>query len=89
MRNDLIEGNGRGTYVALDTSDDKGIWDHPTRREAQGDGAAIVLRERDVAPIARRPVDARGPAHRQERLDVGNDFLLQQLLASSGDKKVG
>ncbi len=42
MRNDRIEGNGRGTYVALDTSDDKGIWDHPPRREAQGDGAAIV-----------------------------------------------
>jgi group II intron reverse transcriptase/maturase len=47
MRNDRIEGNGRGTYVALDTSDDTGIWDHPPRREAQGDGAAIVLRERE------------------------------------------
>jgi len=47
MRNDLIEGNGQGTYVALDTSDGKGIWDHPTRREAQGDGAAIVLSERE------------------------------------------
>jgi group II intron reverse transcriptase/maturase len=47
MRNDRIEGNGRGTYVALETSDDTGIWDHPPRREAQGDGAAIVLRERE------------------------------------------
>jgi len=42
-----MEGNGRGTYVALDTSDDKGIGDHPPRRAAQGDGAAIVLRERE------------------------------------------
>ena len=47
MRNDLIEGNGRDTYVALDTSDDTGIWDHPLCCEAQGDGAAIVLRERE------------------------------------------
>jgi group II intron reverse transcriptase/maturase len=47
MRNDRIEGNGRGTYVALETSDDTGIWDHPPRREAQGDGAAIVLGERE------------------------------------------
>src|SRR4029453_2175432 len=47
MRNDRSEGNGRGTYVALDTSDGTGIWDHPPRREAQGDGAAIVLRERE------------------------------------------
>jgi hypothetical protein len=47
MRNDRIEGNGRGTYGALDTSDDTGIWDHPPRREAQGDGAAIVLGERE------------------------------------------
>jgi hypothetical protein len=47
MRNDLIEGNGPGTYVALDTSDVEGIWDHPTCCEAQGDGAAIVLCERE------------------------------------------
>jgi group II intron reverse transcriptase/maturase len=47
MRNDRIEGSGRGTYGALDTSDNEGIWDHPTRRETQGDGVAIVLRERE------------------------------------------
>src|SRR5215475_15340069 len=47
MWNDHSEGNGRGTDVALDTSDDKGIWDHPPRREAQGDGAAIVLGARE------------------------------------------
>jgi len=47
MRNDLIEGNGPGTYVALDTSGIEGIWDHPTCCEAQGDGAAIVLCERE------------------------------------------
>ena len=47
MRNDRIEGNGRGTYVALETSDGTGIGDRPTRRAAQGDGAAIVLRERE------------------------------------------
>jgi hypothetical protein len=34
MRNDRSEGTGRGAYVALDTFDDKGRWDHPTRREA-------------------------------------------------------
>ena len=42
-----MEGNGPGTYVALDTSDVEGIWDHPTCCEAQGDGAAIVLCERE------------------------------------------
>jgi retron-type reverse transcriptase len=42
-----MEGNGPGTYVALDTSGIKGIWDHPTCCEAQGDGAAIVLCERE------------------------------------------
>ena len=47
MRNDRIEGDGRGTYVALDTSGVQGIWDHPPGREAQGDGAAIVLRTRE------------------------------------------
>ncbi len=47
MRNDRIEGNGQGTYVALDTSNATGIWDHPPRREAQGDGAAIVLSARE------------------------------------------
>ena len=47
MRNDRIQGDGRGTYVALDTSDVQGIWDHPPGREAQGDGAAIVLSARE------------------------------------------
>lgn len=47
MRNDRIEGDGRGTYVALDTSDVQGIWDHRPGREAQGDGAAIVLSARE------------------------------------------
>ena len=35
-----MKGNGRGTYIALETSSIQGIWDHPTRREVQGDGAA-------------------------------------------------
>ena len=47
MRNDRIEGNGRGTYVALETSNVMGMWDRPPRREAQGDGAAVVLRVRE------------------------------------------
>ena len=37
-----IQGGERGTYVALDTSSTTGMWDRPTRREAQGDGAAVV-----------------------------------------------
>ena len=41
-----MEGNGRDTYVALATSDDTGIGDHPPCCAAQGDGAAIVLCER-------------------------------------------
>jgi len=45
-----IQGGGRGTYVALDTSSTKGMWDRPPRREAQGDGAAIVLRGRESRP---------------------------------------
>jgi hypothetical protein len=28
VRSDLTEGDGRGTYVALDTSGIEGIWDH-------------------------------------------------------------
>ena len=31
----------------LDTSNATGIWDRPPRREAQGDGAAIVLSARE------------------------------------------
>ena len=45
-----IQGGGRGTYVALDTSSIKGMWDRPPRREAQGDGAAVVLRGRESRP---------------------------------------
>ncbi len=45
-----IQGGGQGTYVALDTSSTKGMWDRPPRREAQGDGAAIVLRGRESRP---------------------------------------
>src|SRR4051794_28444894 len=45
-----IQGGERGTYVALDTSSTAGMWDRPTRREAQGDGAAVVLRGRESRP---------------------------------------
>jgi hypothetical protein len=45
-----IQGGERGTYVALDTSSITGMWDRPTRREAQGDGAAVVLRGRESRP---------------------------------------
>ena len=45
-----IQGGGRGTSVALDTSSTTGMWDRPTRREAQGDGAAVVLRGRESRP---------------------------------------
>src|SRR3954447_19474459 len=45
-----IQGGERGTYVALDTSTTTGMWDRPTRREAQGDGAAVVLRGRESRP---------------------------------------
>src|SRR3954467_9186127 len=43
-----IQGGERGPYVALDTSSTTGMWDRPTRREAQGDGAAVVLRGREA-----------------------------------------
>ena len=45
-----IQGGERGTSVALDTSSTTGMWDRPTRREAQGDGAAVVLRGRESRP---------------------------------------
>jgi len=45
-----IQGGGRGTYVALDTSSIKGMWDRPPRCEAQGDGAALALRGRESRP---------------------------------------
>src|SRR3954470_7060783 len=47
MGNDPIQGGGRGTYVALETSSTMGRWDRPPRREAQGDGAAVVLGGRE------------------------------------------
>jgi len=45
-----VQGGERGTSVALDTSSTAGMWDRPTRREAQGDGAAVVLRGRESRP---------------------------------------
>ena len=50
MGNDPIQGGGRGTYVALETSSTMGRWDRPPRREAQGDGAAVVLGGRESRP---------------------------------------
>jgi hypothetical protein len=50
MGNDPIQGGGRGTYVALETSSTLGRWDRPPRREAQGDGAAVVLGGRESRP---------------------------------------
>jgi hypothetical protein len=47
VANDATQGDGQGTYVARDTSGTEGMWDRPPRREAQGDGAAIVLRGRE------------------------------------------
>ena len=41
------QGGGRGTYVALETSSIEGMRDRPPRREAQGDGAAVVLSARE------------------------------------------
>ena len=77
MQNDCIQGNGPGTYVALETSDDKGIWDRPMRCEAQGDGAAIVLRERENRlhgegrQVSRDP-NWRGTRDAQRRNHLGN-----------------
>ncbi len=45
--NDSSCGDGRAAYVALDTSSTEGMRDRPPRREAQGDGAAVVLRGRE------------------------------------------
>jgi retron-type reverse transcriptase len=50
MGNNPIQGGGRGTYVTLETSSIMGIWDRPPRREAQGDGATVVLRGRESRP---------------------------------------
>jgi len=43
MENDSIQGDERGTYVALDTSTVQGMRDGPPRREAQGHGVLIVV----------------------------------------------
>ena len=48
--NDPPQGGGRGTYVALATSSVTGMWDRPPRREAQGDGATVVLGGRESRP---------------------------------------
>ena len=48
--NDPIQGDGHGAYVALDTSHTEGMWDRPPRREAQGDGASVVVRGRESRP---------------------------------------
>jgi len=55
--NDSSQGDERAAYVALDTSSIEGMRDRPPRREAQGDGAAVVLSEREnrVPPPRRRP----------------------------------
>src|SRR3954470_2278720 len=45
-----IKGAERGTNVAPATSSTAEMWDRPTRREAQGDGAAVVLRGRESRP---------------------------------------
>jgi len=45
--NDSSHGDDRATYVALDTSSTEGMRDRPPRREAQGDGAAVVLSARE------------------------------------------
>jgi hypothetical protein len=50
VSSELTQGDGPGTYVALETSSTVGMWDHPPRREAQGDGAAVVLRGRESRP---------------------------------------
>src|SRR4051812_34242835 len=45
-----LQGGGRGTHLALHTSSTRGMGDRPTRREAKGDGAAVVLRGRESRP---------------------------------------
>ena len=50
VSSERTQGDGPGTYVALETSSTEGMWDHPPRREAQGDGAAVVLRGRESRP---------------------------------------
>src|SRR4051794_32032710 len=50
MEHHPIQGGAGGTYVALDTSSPRGMWDRPPRREARGDGAAVVLRGRESRP---------------------------------------
>ena len=44
---DPTQGGGHGTYVALETSSVVGMRDRPPCREAQGDGAAVLLCARE------------------------------------------
>ena len=43
MHNECIQGDGRDTYVVLDTFLGDGTRDHPKGRESQGDGLPIVV----------------------------------------------
>ena len=45
--NDSSQGGERAAYVALETSSVEGMRDRPPCREAQGDGAAVVLSARE------------------------------------------
>jgi hypothetical protein len=47
---DLTQGDGRDTYVTLETSSVEGMRDRPTGREAQGDGASVLVRGRESRP---------------------------------------
>lgn len=47
MTNEAIEGNEWAAYDALDTYSQDETRDRLTRREANGDGASIVIRERE------------------------------------------
>jgi len=66
--NDSSHGDDRATYIALDTSSIEGMRDRPPRREVQGDGAAIVLSEREsrVQGEGRQVSAARGQGGRRD-----------------------
>ena len=65
---DSPQGGERAAYVALDTSSTEGMRDRPPRREAQGDGAAVVLsaRESRVQGEGRQVSVARGQGGRRD-----------------------
>ena len=50
VKNDLTQGDGQDTYITLDTPSVKGMRDRPTGREAQSDGASILVRGRESRP---------------------------------------